>query len=300
MGYVGTSNGITGVGFTGTTSIPPGLDTSFSNRAYNECLERLYDKIRGNLDLSIDLLQHRQTAATVSRASKILKSFGAEIVPMILNPRKASADVWLEWTYGIKPTMSSIYDTLMLFQQGNPLGDFQVVVRANDRRWESESWVGVGDTYIPTRCNYYSSKRCKIGLNLRINPSILGNFAGVTSLNPISIAWELVPYSFVLDWVYNVGGYLRSFESAFLYRSAFRNGYVTQTFKASGETYTTGSYSDKGGIWKSIATNGQFSHIKMQRTVLNSMPLPRPPSLKLDLGSGRILNAVALLQQLIR
>ena len=49
-----------------------------------------------------------------------------------------------------------------------------------------------------------------------------------TSMNPASIKWELVPYSFVVDWFYDIGSYLRGCETSTIYSSVFKAGWTSE------------------------------------------------------------------------
>jgi hypothetical protein len=120
--------------------------------------------------------------------------------------------------------------------------------------------------------------------------------SGFTSLNPASIAWENVPYSFVVDWFVDIGGYMRAAETAMLFRSRFIRGYVTQTQYVSMNERVNSS---KRGANDFVQCNMYASGVvvTVSRLLLMEFPFPRRPSFKADLGSGRLLNAAALLAQ---
>lgn len=134
------------------------------------------------------------------------------------------------------------------------------------------------------RCEY------KVWLKIPLDASTVDR---LTSLNPISIGYELIPYSFVLDWVWNIGGYLRDLETAFLYDKYFRTGYQTLTWKHKG-----GYAIAPGGTTPSnvaLAGSGRIDCRWKSRSVLTDYPAPSIPPVRVDLGSGRLLNLAALL-----
>jgi hypothetical protein len=123
-----------------------------------------------------------------------------------------------------------------------------------------------------------------------------------TSLNPLSIAWELIPYSFVIDWFYDAGTYLRNLESALLYNNVFNGGYVSELYAYDGTERTQKYFTYKVGIYTRYYTNTARRSRKRNfvRTKLLSYPLPRAPSISTDLSSARLLSAAALLRQLLK
>lgn len=119
----------------------------------------------------------------------------------------------------------------------------------------------------------------------------MSNFS---SLNPVSIAWELMPWSFVIDWFYDVGGYIRNLETAMLHNSRFIHGYVTYGEKTDVKLKQHGTVSVSGSKRIYAYTGGAVRTMK-DRAVLTSYPFPRIPVVSVDLGSGRLANAAALL-----
>jgi hypothetical protein len=130
------------------------------------------------------------------------------------------------------------------------------------------------------------------------NPEI--DISRWTSLNPYSIAWELMPYSFVVDWVYDVGGFLRNLETYFVNDFKFQNGYRSNLAAFQGSFRDLYSFTDHqiypGGT---DFFYGSCEGIRFQRSVLNSYPCPQLPRLQANLGSSRLLNGAALLAQFL-
>ena len=144
--------------------------------------------------------------------------------------------------------------------------------------------------------------RTKIAIILA-NDSYL-DYGRWTSLNPINIAWELIPYSFVVDWFLNIGGYLRNAETALLYGAVFRGGYVSASSKLEGpleflQSYTSGFPPLPYSKEYLTSAHGYAKLTGFNRSILGSYPFPTPPSFKANLGSGQLLNAAALLGALI-
>lgn len=283
-------------GQSGFTSDPYGQSLGYSAIAYNRALGKLYDRLRGELDLSIDLLEARQARSMMERGLRDLYRMTETVRRMRRSPFRTASNLWLEWTYGWRPLASSIYNSVELFSKGAKTGFIRVKVNGTDMDRRSPSWNATGDSTIPAKTVETSSKRCMFDCRFGIDDSVLNNLGSLSSLNPVSIAWELVPYSVVFDWFIDIGSYLRNLESSLLYRSAFIAGFYTESYKVEGTTIVSGSY-NASGLNRSWDLRGSYRYTGKRRSVLTSSPLPRPPSFKVDLGMNRLLSAASLLQQ---
>lgn len=112
--------------------------------------------------------------------------------------------------------------------------------------------------------------------------------------NPIVTAWELVPFSFVLDWFLSVGRALLAIScvhAAEQTTSAY--GYQLEV-QRSMYTYTDQWYS----TWTGTAV--QTASCNAVRQVRTPCPIPLLPHFKLRLDNMKILDLLALLVQHIR
>lgn len=137
----------------------------------------------------------------------------------------------------------------------------------------------------------------------RIDSSIWNDASRLTSMNPAVILWELMPYSFVIDWFYDLGGYLEELEAAYLSGLTWLDGYETWTHKHSARYKVPGqvlTYDYAGQRWKRTFYTHEFTEERQakERRPLSSQPSPIPPGFKVDLGAARIASAAALLNQI--
>jgi hypothetical protein len=107
---------------------------------------------------------------------------------------------------------------------------------------------------------------------------------GVT--NPLSLAWELVPYSFVIDWFIPVGDYLGSFDALVGVDSL---SYYT-SYKLEREFQASSSMGTSKAKWTYKVRSDLSSDLP-----LGALPLPSLPERH---NAGKLANAVALLRQL--
>jgi len=262
---------------------------------YNRALENLIEKMRGGLDLSIDLAEAGKTVKMLKIKDQVVsytKTFLGR-----LGPVKAASNAWLAYTYGVRPLIQSLY--------GVADENIRVVINKTANFSGRASMKVVPKTVTLSTMfgpvtypivGGYVKHSVTLGVDVRTDQFDLARWS---SLNPASIAWELMPFSFVVDWFYNVGGYLRSMETALLYGSKFRSGYRTNLSVGA----TTGLIIDK--LVSQAETHTSIhkctvDHVDIQRSVLNQFPAPSIPSLKAELGSSRLISASALLAQLLK
>ena len=131
---------------------------------------------------------------------------------------KRFADDFLEWHFGWSPLIADIGNAVELLQGPVPFGRF----KARGRKVPIDSqFTGVNQV-----ATYKGFAQAECGCCFTVtNPNLyLANKLGF--VNPAAIAWELVPFSFVVDWFVNVGDFLT--QSSELYGLTISDPYTTQ------------------------------------------------------------------------
>jgi len=262
---------------------------------YNEALERLTSKVRGDLDLSIDLAEANQTRRMLNLQQQVIdytRTFVRRFGPL-----KAAANAWLGYTYGVKPLVQSIYGVAdeNIRCVINKTARFSA--RANGKFTPKSAQFKRynGDIIDMPVVNSNIKLSVTIGLDMRTDAFDLARW---TSMNPASIAWELLPLSFVADWFWNLGGYLRNLETYCYYGGKFRSGYRTNLMTGG---LTTRIYAQSATSTARNTTEyvGKLQTTGIERIVLSEYPAPTLPSFGAQLGSSRLLSGAALLAQLL-
>ncbi len=302
----------------------PYLPDPTSNSFYNQALDKLNEKTRSSVDLSIDLLQSRQgidmakslssLVGTVVRfaagaanpfrvAASLLKRDPRKLrlhmtyVNLLKRGSKEAADRWLMWQYGIAPMVSTfhgIVENMLHVADGSTR---RVVAQYRVPLTPVEDWTMQYDGHTLQGPLWVSGVvGAKFTIDLKDQDPGLGDF---TSLNPASIAWEMLPFSFVADWVYDVGSYLRNAETRYLMMDRFKGGYLTQfRFAEISHNITKVTTSGLGG--SVVEYSGTSSERYRRRSVLYTYPDARAPSFDVKLGSSRLLSAAALLRGVLK
>lgn len=286
-----------------TIPLPPAV----SNNLYNEALDRLNDKVRGGIDLSIDLAQAGQTKKMLSALGQFedfCNDFQNRNLKSAPRLSRAIGSRWLEYRYGWAPLVQTIYD--LCNQNARTARNLAQDFRASAVRgipnftWDASYNLYTTTVLRPELVQAKGKDVVEIGVRLS-NRGADASISQLTSLNPFSIGWEMLPYSFVVDWFYDVGGYIRNLETALLSRNAFVSGYVS-TLRAVDlkfERSWAQSFNQGGYLIDYMQMSQSRSYSTFVRTVLGSYPLPRLPSFSAELGSGRLLNAAGLLSQFL-
>lgn len=116
-------------------------------------------------------------------------------------------------------------------------------------------------------------------------------------INPLEVAWDLVPYSFVFDWFIPVGSWISSFtaDAGLRFLGGSRTDY---TYRLS--TNKIYPYSQNPDITVSGNCSDHFEEYKyMNRTTFGSPPIVFLPPSNLSGSLGQALTSVALVVQRI-
>jgi len=286
-------------GVLGSYAASGNVDSHLATMAYNRCLSDFYDKLRGTLDLSVDIAQSGQVVRMLRQAA----DFRKHIIRTGTFLRRLDKDTeqsyvkrvggqYLEWVYGWKPLASSIHSTIgNLAQTAENM--MHIEAQASERSLSKYTGpVPFGKALGEVQ----QSARCRMLAEFRPPSGTIQDIARYTSLNPMSIAWELVPYSFVVDWFVDLGSYLRGMETAMVYSNRFMSGYMT-----TGTTMTVSATCTQAesSLYQTVTGYGSSTQYRAtkSRSIMNGAPYPKRPTFQADLGSSRLLAAAALLSQ---
>lgn len=212
---------------------------------------------------------------------------------LISRVSRLGANGWLEFTYGWKPLCSDIY---------NVANQALNKVRGQLRKFKARGKFDLSskDTPAPfegAMCDRVTSGFAGVTIGVQMKQSFDPTWSLWTSLNPLTLLYELTPLSFVLDWVWDIGSYMRSLETALLYGLSVEKAYVSRLLTW---TNTASCVNRKGNDGYTYTGRGYYHSTTFSRTISTTFPLPQIPKFYLDLGSARLLSAASLLRQLLK
>lgn len=251
-----------------------------------------------NLALDIRHGRFRDASRRIAQATGLDRPRGA----LLPNGRKAArefASNWLEYQYGWRPLLSDIYGSCeaiaRTYHERRPAIVTGSASEDHDILFEPGfTWYGSGFT-AQQYWNGRITDRCRYTVQFAEDEPLATALASTGVTNPLLLGWELLPYSFVVDWFLPVGNYLQQLEYARGLR--FLRGSKTRyrSGKASGISRLT--YPGAGQEHSSFVFNVSWNTLQVNRTVLTGWPYQDFPVFQPSLGVTRVLNATALITQ---
>lgn len=289
----------------------PSISSSLVNRALAECLTEVANMrvnvgtMLGEARRTIDMIT--DTILALVRAYRSFRNGNVALGLSFLgiSPRRnghrgsSPENAWLQYQYGWLPLLSDIYGGVELLQMGfrSQQALFSVertITQALDparfvRPASGNQLVTSGE----------ASESCKVKLFgcVTADTHIL---ASLGLINPLSLAWELLPFSFVIDWLVPIGTWLESLTATV--GVTFAGGFRTDMVSAGVEGELT-YLSTVGGSnpLNYHSFEGRFPAIRMdvmamKRTTYSTWPWALP-YWRNPFNTTRIVSAVALLAQ---
>lgn len=209
-------------------------------------------------------------------------------------------DTWLEYSYGWKPLLSDLYShteafASMMVEAGNSWR--YATAKATHSRETFKNTVS-GQTLI--RDKKISKKFMAMGVRYRIPTGALNITTAFGLQNPLVVAWELVPFSFVVDWFLPIGNALSALTafSGLEFHSGWKSTkHIRENTREllPAPTYITGGVSYT--VTKSTV-KGSMQEYGQTREVLTSFPSFGFPQWKDPRSLAHGASAIALLQSL--
>ena len=118
---------------------------------------------------------------------------------------------WLELQYGWIPLMSDVWGAVHHLQKSSKRDIPYVIVRSglSDQAETVVSKPGRTLGAIAS-CTFKTDLRVNVQLVYKLNSPVLQELSSLGLINPAEILWELLPYSFVVDWFLPIGSWLGS------------------------------------------------------------------------------------------
>lgn len=242
--------------------LPPSIATSERQNTLNKCYGKFQNSAVETAQGANNLLEMKGNFATIAKhATTLAKAYtqvkkgnvsGALKTLGVSNPKgslskritkraKQPADAWLEMHFGWVPLAKDIGTSLDAIQKpdlgrtryrSGSISNYSSPFHIDQTFGHNHqvNWGNYGEGSV--------SVRMQAAIRTSNPNALLANQLGF--VNPLSVAWEAVPFSFVVDWFSNVGQVLSActdfvgltLEDAFtstLY-SALRSEYWTNTF----------------------------------------------------------------------
>jgi len=244
----------------------------------------------GNTLSSVAQLYRAIRQRNVGEARRVVRRYFGESSPEG-PPRipKNAATAYLQYQFAWKPMMNDIYQACKLVSDGLPESEaFKAKAALEDKGFS-----------LPVLRSQYSTmgsvtgqvkRGVEVGVSFKITNSTLYDLNRLGLVNPLSIAWELAPLSFVFDWFLPVGNFLDSLTTGvgIDFKTGYKTLWLRNDFTAS--YYPYGDGNNPAGKQAEVVSQTK----SMYRYKLSSFPIPIP-YLNANLSIGKILSGLALI-----
>lgn len=267
---------------------------------------------RGDLNLGVAFAERNKTAQllgdTASRLAKAyralrkgdLKRVGRELGIAKPNLRQPTIPrKWLELQYGWKPLLSDVYGSVDALARRHAhdwrvtgIGSVREAIDVRDRQYpygdaDPKALVTAG---IGSATGY---RGCYVRIDAVPENDLLLALASLGVTNPLLIAWELVPFSFVVDWALPIGAYLESLDAMLGYKDTYCTISTMEKFEAEYRLFPPENR--WGGYTAKRSGSGHWDYVALNRSVSLTVPLPTMPRLKDPTSLNRMANGLSLL-----
>lgn len=195
--------------------------------------------------------------------------------------KDSAGDGWLALTYGWKPLLSTIDDSMEALVAN--LGPKKLSVSGSVRQTGSVYGTGGG---------FSAEGKCYRGRRVKwiIEEGSISTLAEFGFLSSELVAWELFPYSHVVDWLYPIGPWLEARAGV---ENLVGTAVTSDYYYLSSRLGTSPLYVVDGTAYK--------KDITLNRTVgpISSSSIPTP-AVKNPLSPSHFISALALLNNVFR
>ncbi len=121
--------------------------------------------------------------------------------------QKNAPELWLEYIYGWKPLIQDVFTLI-----DHPFPEPYLICRARSKFDNFDiTQTSVSNTKHHRQRKLSVTNHTRLRMRTNGNALAAASQLGVT--NPAALAWEALPFSFVVDWFFSVGGYLEKLTS---------------------------------------------------------------------------------------
>lgn len=215
--------------------------------------------------LGVRPLRDRNTPFPMHRASfraRSIRKRGGR-----LRRFKDAASGWLAYQYGWLPLLNDIYSAANAISNGlKDPSSFSAFVDESEPLPAPTPVSSIKD--MGTR---FTGKRgCKVKVVYRVDHPELFDLSRLGLMNPLALAWELLPLSFIVDWFFPIGNFLSALEQPIGLN--FSHGFRTVYTKWS----LTATFAFDHRFWGGTPASVQGYLFSFSRSQYIGFPIPVP------------------------
>lgn len=244
--------------------------------------------LKDGLALAQDYFDRLLKAAPYIRRKKFRKAFKAFFGTS--SKKKAIANSWLEFQWGVKPTIEAVENALMRATT-DPARTIRVVgkgVSEESQIPDTSATSNVWDGIIIHR------SVCKVYRYFKNN-----YFLEQAAFNPVEPAFDAVPWSFLVNWFVPVEDYLKQFGYVSIWSDTFGCDSIVTSWKYDLEWFETGPHRNPTSVttWERPPVRYYFQRFRRSDIYLPLSFMEMLEGGSINLSIKRLLNSAALVTQ---
>lgn len=267
-----------------------GPDSNVQNRVANMCYGKFVDKMKRNASLGQNMAEAGQTMKLVSDALGLLRRPLSKVDKYMKNKGSIPAGLgsgWLAYHFGVDPLIKDLHE----------LG------KIIDSQLASRQRVSVSSRLSRTEVSFTNGVRvkrtadviyrCRMAGVVRVTDPFFLTMNELGVLNPAALAWELVPFSFVVDWFFKFNGWLNQFTD--FAGLDVENPYTTQSYSGSVTVVDEGAFASTSN--GSYGFQNVFQFIRLRRSTGMVTPVLQASPATWSTSAVRAATSISLLLQ---
>lgn len=300
-----------------------------SPRPLNHAIKRLIDKAGVGIDANLaqDLSQIgqivRMLGTNTQRIVNSVKALKKGNIPgavsaLVAGRTRASrnlgkpsvkkdlAENWLELQYGWKPLLMDIhgvFKALDLFNETPEPFVQQVTASAHRSTASATFFNNLADSAAPKGVHLINATtRARIQIRFVVESPMKAFLQQTGFTNPVNLAWEILPFSFVADWFLPIGPFLEALSAwdGLKFLDGCQTLFTRQ--RADSSVNSAQVLSTNSELFATHRAQYQREWILLNRTKLTTFPSSTVPTFRNgfagDPGVNRAANGIALIQSI--
>lgn len=189
-------------------------------RAFYKAYQRFVSKVNEEAMLIVNAAERKEAGRMLAnsanrmlfafqllqrgRRASAMKALGLKPKGKKWNRAVDASNLWLEYHFGWEPLIKDIHSAVEILQS-NP--------SPRVARGSGKVTSATGSYVIPYSIQGVAKNKLTVRLQATVsvtNPN-LHKASQLGLINPASVAWELIPFSFLVDWFIPVGNFLNSY-----------------------------------------------------------------------------------------
>jgi len=253
----------------------------------------------GKFGLAADALGVKVRKRAQRRYNRALQAPPPKGESRLGQQERALASGWLELQYGWKPLLQDLYGICEFIADAQYAPDYGKITAKRTLQHVYNDVTKTTD-YGGTTFTRSGNAKYSVKYTLYYGTSVptIHNLSSLGITNPALIAWELTPFSFVVDWFLPIGNWLGSFDATL--GLSFTKGCKTTFAKREGTVMARQFQVKQGDTLYTTDLQKRGAYTTCVRDVLTSFPNTGRPTFKNPISVGHMANALALLTQIFK